>query len=93
MMFKKTTISALFLSSFLLASVSIAADLTNNDDVTYTLYVENDDGAVSKTIGPNETIPSICTDCYIEIDETGDGIVIEEEAKVIIKDGKFVVEE
>lgn len=70
-----------------------AADLVNTDDLSYTIFVDLDDTSSIITIAPQETIPDICTDCYIEIEGNSDGVSIDLQEKVVIKDGKLVLEE
>lgn len=69
-----------------------AADLVNSDEISYTVYIDLDDTSSIITIGPKETISNICNDCYIEIDGDPDGVSIDQEPKVLIKDGKLIID-
>ncbi|MDG1708678.1 MAG: hypothetical protein P8H03_07935 [Emcibacteraceae bacterium] len=70
-----------------------AADLINTDEISYTVFADLDDTASIITIGPNETVSDICRDCYLEIDGDSEGVSIDQEPKVIIKDGKLIIED
>ena len=91
------------MSRIIVASISVvyivffninlyAADLVNADEISYTIFVDLDETSSILTIGPKETISDICTDCYLEIDGNPDGVSIDQEQKVIIKDGKLIIE-
>ena len=91
------------MSRIIMASISIvyiaffninlyAADLENVDESSYTIFVDLDETSSILTIGPKETISDICKDCYLEIDGNRNGMSIDQEPKVIIKDGKLIIE-
>ncbi|HPF45906.1 MAG: hypothetical protein KDF58_08835 [Alphaproteobacteria bacterium] len=87
---KKAFLVLAILSGF--SNVTLyAADLVNSDNVSYTIFVDTDDGSKTITIAPNETISEICSDCYLEIDGNPKGVTIENEPIVTIKDGKLSV--
>jgi len=68
-----------------------AADLVNGDSVSYTIFVDTDEGSKTITVAPNETISDICSDCYIEIDGNPKGVTIDNESLVTIKDGELIL--
>ena len=79
---------------FIISSINLhAADLVNNDNVSYTIFVDVDDKSSVIMIAPKETISDICKDCYIEIDGNPDGVSIDNEAKIIIKEGKLFIDD
>lgn len=78
---------------FISNSVVVAADLVNSDEVSYTIFVDLDDASKTITIAPKEKISDVCRNCYIEIDGNPDGVSIDNEPLVIIKDGKLFFEE
>ena len=91
------------MSRIIMASISIvyiaffninlyAADLENVDESSYTIFVDLDETSSILTIGPKETISDICDACYLELCGTGKGRCIDQEPKVIIKDGKLIIE-
>ena len=87
-MTKTLTTVAFFLSAFPL--VSYSADLINADDKTYTVFIDLDDSSTTIEIGPMQTISDICDECYIEIDGNPDGLVVEGQEKVVIKNGSLL---
>ncbi len=91
---KKYRMTTAIIASFLcLGAIAQAADLKNTDEASYTIYVETDDATKTLTIGPNETVADICSDCYIGIEETDSGISVEKEVMIVIRNGQLVIED
>ncbi|MCF8473455.1 MAG: hypothetical protein K9G26_02055 [Emcibacter sp.] len=76
----------------ILATPSFATDLKNLDNVTYSIYIELDENEQILTINPNETLTDVCTLCYIGMEDSENGISIQYQTKVYIKNGQFTTE-
>lgn len=77
---------------FLAAVVAVVAvpawavDVINEDDEEYVLELDDGKALKTVTIGPKQTLPSVCGDCVITL---GDSSADAEEAKVVmIRDGR-----
>ncbi|MFC7049583.1 hypothetical protein [Emcibacter nanhaiensis] len=89
---KKTAYALLPVLALAAAAPALAADLKNNDDVAYEVYVETSELEQTVTIGANETLGDLCHDCYVEIVDTGSALTIGEEEHVTITDGQLSAE-
>jgi len=86
MLLKK--ISLLIISLVWVGSV-FSADLTNNDDVSYTIKVETDTETTTIIIGAGEVIKDICNECVIFMDGSEEPFDVYEGDVVFIADGLF----
>ena len=89
---KKTAYTLLPVLALLAAAPAFAADLKNNDDVAYEIYVETSEKEQTLTIGAHKTLSDLCHDCYVEVVETGSALSVGEEAHITITDGQLSAE-